>query len=129
MAKGANQATFSQEWQLLTQEITTCHEIANGIAARPKDARFKSLCVFELTVGREQVGQKQKSFACRVNGHTVPTMENWKQFFVGYNPILKKQVWIRGRSGSHLPRLPFRTVHETFTSYGSRQLARCHRYC
>ena len=32
--------------------------------------------------------------------------------------------WVarRGRSGSHLPQLPFRTVHETFTSYGSRQL-------
>ena len=93
VAKGANQATFSQEWQKLTQEVTTCHAIANGIAARPKDARFKSLCVFELEAKREQVGTKQKSFACRVTGHTVPTMETWKSFFVGYNPILKKQVW------------------------------------
>ncbi|MGK7882677.1 MAG: hypothetical protein AB4060_21640 [Crocosphaera sp.] len=39
------------------------------------------------------MGQKQKSFACRVNGHTAPTPDTWKQFFVGYNPILKKQVW------------------------------------
>ncbi|MCH2232415.1 MAG: DUF5895 domain-containing protein [Crocinitomicaceae bacterium] len=93
IAKGANQATFSQEWQKLTQEVTACHALYNGIAARPKDARFKSLCVFEPEVKRELVGQKQKSFSCRVVGHTVPTMENWKQFFVGYNPILKKQVW------------------------------------
>ncbi|MEL4896186.1 DUF5895 domain-containing protein [Crocosphaera sp. Alani8] len=93
VAKGANQATFSQEWQQLTQEVTNCHALANGIAARPKDARFKSLCVFELSVGREKVGQKQKSFACRVNGHTVPTMETWRNFFVGFNPILKQQVW------------------------------------
>ena len=93
VAKGANQATFSQEWQRLTQEVTTCHAIANGIAARPKDARFKSLCVFELKVTRELVGTKQKSFTCRVTGHTAPTPDTWKQFFVGYNPILKKQVW------------------------------------
>ncbi len=93
VAKGANQATFSQEWQRLTQEVTACHALANGIAARPKDARFKSLCVFELEAKREQVGTKQKSFACRVTGHTVPTMETWKSFFVGYNPSLKKQVW------------------------------------
>jgi hypothetical protein len=93
IAKGANQATFSQEWQKLTQEVTACHAIANGIAARPKDARFKSLCVFELEVKRELVGQKQKSFTCRIVGHTIPTMETWKQFFVGYNPILKKQIW------------------------------------
>ncbi|MCH2244761.1 MAG: hypothetical protein MK111_08990 [Crocosphaera sp.] len=36
---------------------------------------------------------------------------------------------IRGRSGSHLPRLPVRTVHETFISHGSRQLVPCHGYC
>ncbi len=93
VAKGANQATFSQEWQKLTQEVTACHAISNGIAARPKDARFNSLCVFEPEVKRELVGQKQKSFTCRVTGHTVPTMETWKSFFVGYNQSLKKQVW------------------------------------
>ncbi len=86
-------ATFSQEWQKLTQEVTACHAISNGIAARPKDARFNSLCVFEPEVKRELVGQKQKSFTCRVTGHTVPTMETWKSFFVGYNQSLKKQVW------------------------------------
>ena len=36
---------------------------------------------------------------------------------------------IRGRSGSHLPRLPFQTVRETFTSYGFRQLVPCLGYC
>ena len=101
VAKGANQATFSQEWQKLTQEVTACHavrqhsrsETTNGIAARPKDARFKSLCVFEPVVERQQVGTKQKSFACRITGHTVPTVENWTEFFVGYDQLLKQQVW------------------------------------
>ena len=93
VAKGANQATFSQEWQKLVQEVTNCHALVNGIAARPKDARFNALCVFEFSVGRELVGKKQKSFACRVVSHNVPTLENWTNFFVGYDLALKKQVW------------------------------------
>ena len=66
---------------------------------------IKSLCVFEPELTRELVGQKQKSFTCRVTGHTVPTMDTWKQFFVGYNPILKKQVW-DGLQPTLLPAIP-----------------------
>jgi Family of unknown function (DUF5895) len=93
VAKGANNATFSAEWQKLTEEITACHAIANGIAARPKNNQFKSLCVFAFTVARELVGKKQKSPACRVVSHESPTMENWRSYFVGYDADLKTQVW------------------------------------
>lgn len=93
VAKGANNATFSAEWQKLTEEITACHAIANGIAARPKNSQFKSLCVFAFTVARELVGKKQKSPACRVVSHESPTMETWKQYFVGYDADLKTQIW------------------------------------
>lgn len=93
VAKGANQGSFSVEWQKLVDEVTTCHAIANGIPARPKNAKFKSLCVFAFTVGRELVGKKQKSFACRVTSHEVPTLENWKDYFVGFNQSLKQQAW------------------------------------
>jgi hypothetical protein len=93
VAKGANHATFSAEWQKLTDEITACHAIANGIAARPKNSQFKSLCVFAFTVARELVGKKQKSPACRVVSHESPTMETWKNYFVGYDADLKTQIW------------------------------------
>jgi hypothetical protein len=93
VAKGSNQASFSAEWQKLTDEITACHAITNGIAARPKNSQFKSLCVFAFTVARELVGKKQKSPACRVVSHESPTMENWRQYFIGYNATLKTQVW------------------------------------
>ncbi len=93
IAKGSNQATFSLEWQKLVDEVTTCHAIANGIPARPKNAKFRSLCVFVFTVGRETVGKKQKSFACRVTGHEVPNLENWKHYFVGFDSFLKQQAW------------------------------------
>jgi hypothetical protein len=93
VAKGANNASFSAEWQKLVDEITACHAIASGIAARPKNALFKSLCVFAFTLARELVGKKQKSPACRVVSHESPTSENWRQFFVGYDATLKTQVW------------------------------------
>jgi hypothetical protein len=75
VAKGSNHASFSVEWQKLIDEVTACHAIANGIAARPKNSQFKSLCVFAFTVARELVGKKQKSPACRVVSHESPTME------------------------------------------------------
>ncbi|NEQ64320.1 MAG: hypothetical protein F6K21_02250 [Symploca sp. SIO2D2] len=92
-ASGANQATFSIEWNQFIDEITACHAITNGIAARGKDTRFKSLCVFAFTTKREQVGKKQKSFACRVVSHEKPTLENWKQYFVGFDKRMKYLVW------------------------------------
>lgn len=115
VAKGANHATFSAEWQKLTEEITACHAIANGIAARPKNSQFNSLCVFAFTVARELVGKKQKSPACRVVSHESPTMETWKNYFVGYDADLKTMVWdglqptmplmIRGET-TEVPALP-----------------------
>jgi hypothetical protein len=93
VAKGANHASFSVEWQKLVDAVTACHAIESGIAARPKNNQFNSLCVFAFTVARELVGKKQKSPACRVVSHESPTMENWKQYFVGYDATLKKQVW------------------------------------
>jgi hypothetical protein len=83
IAKGANQASFSFHWQQLTMEVTRCHAIANQIPARPKDARFNSLCVFEFTVKRELAGSGAKSPACKVESHSVPTQGNWEQFFLG----------------------------------------------
>jgi Family of unknown function (DUF5895) len=83
VAKGANQASFSFHWQQLVNEVTKCHAIANSIAARPKDVRFNSLCVFEFKVKRELAGNNAKSPACKVEQHTAPTQENWEQFFVG----------------------------------------------
>jgi hypothetical protein len=93
IAKGANGASFSMNWQQLVQELTTCHAIVNGIPARPKTAQFNSLCVFSFQTKREQVGQKQKSFTCRVIGHDVPKPDNWKDYFVGYDAEVKNLVW------------------------------------
>lgn len=85
VAKGSNQATFSQHWQQLVTEVTRFHAIANRIAARPKDARFNALCVFEFKVKRELAGNGAKSPACKVDSHTSPTADNWESYFLGRN--------------------------------------------
>ncbi len=83
VAKGANQASFSYHWQLLVNEVTKCHAIANSIPARAKDLRFNSLCVFQFSVKRELAGNNAKSPACKVHSHVAPTQANWEQFFLG----------------------------------------------
>jgi hypothetical protein len=85
LAKGANQASFNTHWQQLVNEVTRCHAIANQIPARPKNALFNSLCVFQFTVQRELAGNSLKSYACKVNSHVSPTQDNWESFFLGRN--------------------------------------------
>ncbi|WP_013334859.1 DUF5895 domain-containing protein [Gloeothece verrucosa] len=93
IAKGANGATFSEHHNQFLTEMTNCHAISRGIAARPKNNKFNCLCAFEFSVARELVGDKQKSFTCRVTSHTIPTLENWHTFFLGYSPEAKKMAW------------------------------------
>ena len=122
-AKGANQGSFSQHWQQFCAEITACHAIENRIAAKPKNALFKSLCVFEFEVERKIVGDKKKSACCYVASHTKPTLETWKQQFVGYNQQTKEWTWEaleperplvipQLSSASELPELPSFTSSE-----------------
>jgi hypothetical protein len=96
VAKGANHATFSQEWQKFIMEMTTCHAISNGIAARPKNGKFNSLCAFSFQTGRELAGTKRKSPCCKVISHDVPNLENWHNYFVGYNQTMKLATWENG---------------------------------
>jgi hypothetical protein len=91
--KGAAQASFSQKWQEFVQKITSCHAISCGIPASEKAMTFKSLCVFAFEVKREMAGDKTKSPACKVTGYEVPTLESWKNYFVGYDTQTKEFVW------------------------------------
>ncbi|MCT7970312.1 DUF5895 domain-containing protein [Laspinema sp. D1] len=91
-ATGANQATFAIHWQEFCHELETCHAIVNQIPARPKNSAFRCLGVFSFTVRRDLAGDKQKSFACKVIQHEIPTLQNWRNYFVGFSPI-KEAVW------------------------------------
>ncbi len=93
LAKGANLASFAFHWQQLTDEVTKCHATANSIPARPRDARFKSLCVFQFTVKRELAGNNAKSPACKVRSHVEPSQDNWERFFLGRNDGMTNKVF------------------------------------
>ena len=92
-ASGANQATFATHWQAFIDEMTACHAITNRMAARGKNNLFKCLCIFCFSTARELAGTDQKSPACKVVAHEVPTLETWKQYFVGFDKERKQQVW------------------------------------
>jgi Family of unknown function (DUF5895) len=83
LAKGANQSSFSSQWQQLVGEVTRHHAQANQIPARPKNSMFTCLCVFQFSVKRELAGSSMKSYACKVDGHVSPTAANWESFFLG----------------------------------------------
>lgn len=91
-AAGANQATFAIHWQEFCHELESCHAIVNQIPARPKNSAFRCLGVFAFTTRRELAGDKQKSFGCKVVQHEIPTLQNWRNYFVGFSPI-KEVVW------------------------------------
>lgn len=92
-AKGANQASFSEQWQQLCMEVNLCHAITNNVVPKPKNNLFNSLCVFQFQVKRDLVGKKKKGHCCHVVSHTKPTIDNWREFFLGYDTKFKTHVW------------------------------------
>jgi hypothetical protein len=96
MSKGANSATFWEEWSKFLEDVAGFHAAANRIPKRKKNAVFNSLCVFCPILARELAGSTTKSPALMVKGYDRPTKENWFNFFIGtsgkdiYQPILDR---------------------------------------
>jgi hypothetical protein len=96
MSKGANSATFSEEWAKFLEDVAGCHAAANKIPKRKKNAVFNSLCVFCPVLAREMAGSATKSPALMVKGYDRPTKDNWTSYFIGtagkdiYQPILDR---------------------------------------
>lgn len=87
-AKGANRGSFVSEWNKFCTELEACHAIVNQIPAKQKNNLFRSLGVFAFKTAREQVGEKgSMGWACRVVDHEKPSVENWKDYFLGFNDI------------------------------------------
>jgi hypothetical protein len=87
--KGGAQGSFAGEWDNFIEDMTNCHRIVNNMKPHTKKQPFKSLCVFVFNVKREMVGDKIKSPACKVVGYEKPTLENWKDYFVGFDADTK----------------------------------------
>lgn len=92
IAHGVNGTTFTQERSRFKSELEACHALANSIPARPKNEKFHALGVFAFKTEAQLVGDKQKAWCCRVVAHEKPSLENWKDYFLGYTQ-LKDYFW------------------------------------
>jgi Family of unknown function (DUF5895) len=85
VAKGAHQATLSEQWQKFCTSVARCQATANRTMFSPRNEAFNALCLFQPHIIRKAVGDKIKSPACYIDGYVAPTVENWENFFLGTN--------------------------------------------
>jgi hypothetical protein len=91
-AKGAHQATLSDQWQKFCTAVARCQAQANRIMFRPRDTVYNALCLFQPLLVRKSVGEKIKSPACYVDGYVNPTVDNWQDFFLGTDDALSDAI-------------------------------------
>jgi Family of unknown function (DUF5895) len=68
IAKGAHQATLSDQWQKFCISVARCQAKANRIMFSPRNEAFNALCLFQPEIIRKAVGDKIKSPACYIDG-------------------------------------------------------------
>jgi Family of unknown function (DUF5895) len=91
-AKGAQQATLSDQWQRFCIAVARCQAKASNIMFRPRGVVYNALCLFQPHIIRKNVGDKIKSPACYVDGYVNPTVDNWQDFFLGTDDDLADAV-------------------------------------
>ena len=92
VAKGAHQATLSEQWQKFCVSVARCQAKANRVFFSPRNEIFNALCLFQPHIIRKSVGDKIKSPACYVDGYVNPTVDNWQDFFLGTDDDLADAV-------------------------------------
>jgi hypothetical protein len=90
-AKGAFCGTFGEAVEQFRQDMSKAYSAATG-AKQPRGERFMALSILAVRVQPELKGQTKKSWVCSVAEYGVPTVENWKSFFVGYKAELKERI-------------------------------------
>lgn len=91
--KGANGASFNAELNKFYTDVVKTHAQLNRISTKPKDNKFKSLCVFVPTIKRELAGDKTKSPACKIVGYKLETPAKFAQMFIGVDYDKALKVW------------------------------------
>jgi Family of unknown function (DUF5895) len=92
VAKGAQQATLSEQWQQFCVAVARCQAQAHKVFFSPRNEVFNALCLFQPHLIRKSVGEKTKSPALYVDGCVEPTVDNWQDFFLGNNEDLADMV-------------------------------------
>jgi Family of unknown function (DUF5895) len=83
VAKGAHQATLSDQWQKFCVSVARCQAKTNRTIFSPRNEAFNALCLFQPLIIRKTVGDKIKSPACYIDGYVAPTIDSWQDFFIG----------------------------------------------
>ncbi|NJO78879.1 MAG: hypothetical protein HC827_10380 [Cyanobacteria bacterium RM1_2_2] len=90
-AKGSFCGSFGETLEQFRNDMSKAYGAATG-AKKPRGDRFMALSILAVRVQPELKGQSKKSWVCSVADYGVPTVENWKLFFVGYRPELKERI-------------------------------------
>lgn len=90
-AKGSFCGSFGETVEQFRNDMSKAYGTATG-AKKPRGERFMALSIFAVRVQPELKGQTKKSWVCSVADYGVPTVENWKSFFIGYRPELKARI-------------------------------------
>jgi hypothetical protein len=92
VAKGAFQASLSENYQKFCTQMARLRAKSQGIPFRPQNEVFNALCVFSPIFKRQMVGTTIKSASCYVSGYTEPTLHNWLSFFLGANEAVADEI-------------------------------------
>jgi hypothetical protein len=92
VAKGAQQATLSEQWQQFCVAVARCQAQAHKVFFSPRNEVFNALCLFQPHLIRKSVGENIKSPALYVDGYVEPTVDNWQDFFLGNDEDLADMV-------------------------------------
>ncbi len=90
-AKGSFNGSFGEVVRKFQADLSKAYGAATG-ARKPRGDRFMALSVLAVRVQPELKGKERKSWACSVVDYGVPTAENWRSYFVGYQPQLKEKI-------------------------------------
>lgn len=91
--KGYMQYSFIDSLERYRRDFETAWAQARGEVKTAKNQKFHSMVVFDWMSGSELKGSNQESnYACTVRGYTIPTVENYKSLFVGYDAEVKAAV-------------------------------------
>jgi hypothetical protein len=90
-AKGSFCGSFGETVEQFRNDMSKAYGAATG-AKKSRGDRFMALSILAVRVQPELKGQTKKSWVCSVADYGVPTVENWKSFFIGYRSNLKEQI-------------------------------------
>ena len=84
-AKGSLCGSFGEHYGQFRNQM-------NHAFGQARNDKFFALSIFAIKLQPTLKGKEQKSWVCSIREHGVPTAENWKAFFLGYDDGIKAQL-------------------------------------